>query len=175
VEHYADQTSHYQLMMDMLDVAGDDGKGLFLAGASRDEIRPVHGGYTNLDVTIDLVAFADHTMQTTNPAAGQRLIDYRKSVVSTIRETDSIISKISGDNTVTDSAATAATQVQKFLDAWKAAPHYDVPGFNEGYFRQALQALRAAPHTAADVNNYLNQYVAQREQRAAVIDGHTKL
>jgi hypothetical protein len=151
------------------------GDGLLHPGENTNEIIGVQPGLQNFEAVIDVVAYTDQTVEATNNAALQRLLEGRKASVASIQMTNEIIKAALADPNDADPVATAAKEIQDRITVWKAQKHTTVdfePGVAMGVVEE-LRAISSRPVT--DKRNALTQYLTKSEKRLATFSPHAEL
>jgi hypothetical protein len=158
---------------DEADIRKQFGDGLFHPGESRNEIFGVQPGLKDFEAVVDVVAYADQTVEATNNDGLQRLLAHRKATVASTQVADEIIKAALADPNDADPAATAATKIQERITVWKAQQHTALD-FEPGEVQGVVAELKvmSAHHNKRDA---LQQYVARRQARVATLSPHAEL
>src|SRR5712664_2545484 len=179
-EYYTDLL---QLMLNVQEHAGTAdgeslrqqfGNGTFQAGTSRDETLHVQPGLTDYQATLDTVIYADKTAETTNQPALNRAVTAWKSIASTMQSANEIIKRALANTGDASPHETAAKEIEQLRRQWEAQ-HHSTP-LDAGTIQAVLTDLKNVPtiSTQQNVNAaaYLSNYVAKKDQRAAVLLEH---
>jgi hypothetical protein len=183
---YQGSVSQYQWMHDLLNnavfldrfkgTAGEQrlreavGEGSIAVGAGYNEKISVNPDFKDFEAVLDVIAFSDKTVETTNAAAMQRFVEQRKATAASIQKADEIIGRVLADATITSPHVTAATEVQKHLDAWKATTHYDALDLSEAELVGIVRDLKntSAAKGSRNETEYLQGYIAAKEKERLV-------
>jgi hypothetical protein len=95
------------------------GDGAFHPGEVRDEKLPVQPELTNYQAVIDIVTYIDGTVEATNNAALERIVDERKAAVASKKIATEIIKTALADPNDTDPSMTAARKIQDQATVWR--------------------------------------------------------
>ncbi len=145
------------------------GLGAIPVGGSYDEKITVLAGLKDFKAVLDVVAYADKTAESANPAALQRLIAARTAMANSIQKANELITSAIADSTDTSPHTTASSRVQNLFSAWKATPHYDVIDMNGGELTGIIRELNQVPSVKGDVSEteYLRSYIAAKAKEQA--------
>lgn len=164
------------LMFNIQELAGTDkadrlrqmyqaNNGTWEAGKTRNELLHVQPGLTDFSAVIDTVIYSDKTSEATNADGLKRLLDARASFANTIQAGNAIIQKALANPNDPNPHETALKQIEGL-------------GGNAGALRELSEDLKrvstAAPAHGQSIREYLNDYVAKRNERAARLLEHAK-
>src|SRR5712692_8908598 len=133
---------------------------------------------TDFHATIDVVAYADGSAEATNIAALARLREHRKAELLSYEKASQILKEVLADSAIQTPTEEAAARLEKFLIAWKAQPHSSVdlePGIMEAVVRDLKNAPRVAAAQHIGEAEFLQRYVAEKEQHISMLSTHTQL
>jgi hypothetical protein len=150
------------------------GDGLFHPGESRNELIRVQPGLKDFQAWVDAVAYADQTSEATNSDGLQRLVDHRKTEVSSAQMANEIIKTALADPNDPNPAATAATKIQDRITVWEAQQHTTLD-LETGELGGVVEELQRISLSKTDKRDALNQYLAKSEQRVATLSPHATL
>lgn len=186
VNEHEFSTDSVGLMLNIQDLAGTAdgdnlrklyGNGTFQSGTNHDEVIHVQPGMTTFDATLEVVIYADKTVETTNPEALNRALSSRKAYADTLQAANQVIQKALANPNDPNPHQTAAQQIEQLQSGWANKNHS--ANFNAGAFQEVLTDLQYAPTASKaagkSVREYLNDYIAKKNQRATALLDHAKL
>ena len=155
--------------------------GPFPSGSTRDEVTQVQPGLTDFSAAVDTVIYADKTTETTNPDALKRLLGTRAAFAASIQAANDIIQKALANPDDPNPQQTALKQIESVQSHWEANHHqvnlnaalHEVmeANLNALALHEVMGDLKHAGTAAAahrqSIRDYLNNYVAERNERAA--------
>ena len=137
---------------------------------------------TDLQVTINAVAFADGTGEATNEPALERIRESRNWTLRSHQKAKQIINEVLADPTIQNPAEEAAARLQKFLTEWKARTHYngDVDIIEDASIENDIRNLNGASRVIAGRHlsgepEFLHQYLEEKDQYMAQLAKHVQL
>ncbi len=136
------------------------GNGTFPAGTSRDVTFPETKDPVDVSVTVDVVAYADHTADATNQRAFSNLVSNRKDMVLATQQANKVIKNALATPNPKDAAV---KELKRLADVAKAQGG----GLFEMTLRGHIQSAQQAPDLAA--------LIKEGETRIAIYAPHTQL
>lgn len=137
---------------------------------------------TDLQVTINAVAFADGTGEATNEPALERIREHRNWTLRSHQKAKQIINEVLADPTIQNPAEEAAARLQKFLTQWNARTHYngDVDIIEDAIIENDIRNLNGASRVIAGRHlsgepEFLQQYLEEKDQYMALVAKHVQL
>lgn len=145
--------------------------GTFAPSSNHDEVIVVQPGLTDFSAVMDTVIYADKTAESTNPDGLKRLLDARARFATTIQAGNDIIQKALANPDDPNPDQTALAQIEAFQNKGnhqaEAGAFYQIKADLKG-------AAIAAPLHGQSIRDYLNNYVAKRNERATKLLEHSK-
>lgn len=150
------------------------GNGSFPSGSIRDEVIHVQTGLTDFSAVVDTVIYVDKTAETSSPDPLKRLLDARKAFAASIQAGNDIIQKAPANPNDPNPDQTALRQIEAVQKDWEANHHQ--ANLNAAALHEVMEDLKhagvAAPKHGQSIRDYLNNYVAKRNERAARLLEH---
>lgn len=188
-ERYADGSTNYtdgrpndihdhQIMEEMLNTLTKE-QHTFAAGTIRDYVIPQAKEISDVEAVVDMVVYADATIDAQNERAFRQLLAMRKGQLLAWEKVNEVIKRVLADPMVTSPTTAALTELTQFADSLdvKNRPPEDPEGNAARNLRTDIQNLqmmqRSLPSTAE--RERLTQYVGELEKRIALLSPHCNL
>jgi len=153
-----------------------------LPGATKDELFPVGKEVTNVSVSVDLVCYADQTVEGSDEATLRKLIAMRKEGAAAIRRVNEVIKQALTDSNPSQAALAELERLSKVYHAKMEARGEEEAAMNTAmYFQLAevIGTLKRVPELAAEghlsESAYLENYAKEREDLAVASELHSHL
>jgi hypothetical protein len=191
-ETFADgSTSNHEVMTDLLDrmltaqqakgtveearITQRFGNGTFAAGAGFDQNIPEPKAVTNMQIVVDMVAYADRTADVQNEKAFAQVIAYRQGELLALQQANEVIQQaLSGPN----ASEAAATELKRRFNVVRAQNFADgdPQSYEASHFQAAISSLQNAGRlSSTQQTEYLKKDVVMRQQRIALAEPHAQL
>jgi hypothetical protein len=163
----------------------ESGNGTFAAGTSRDVVDYVSKDVSDIDAVVDVVAYADGTVQVQNNDRGFRnLLAQRKGELLSMKKVVEVIKQVLTDPMVTrplDGVIQQLTPLVDSADKVKNRSPEDAEGSAAMHLRSDLQNFEMAQRSQIwrrlnmSEREWLTQYVERQEKRIALMAPHANL
>jgi hypothetical protein len=155
---------------------------VLLPGATKDELLPVAKDVTNVSILVGLVAFSDLSANVQDERAFNRLIAMRKAEAMAIRRVNEIIRQSLTTSAPSQNALTELERLSKVYNAKIEARSEEENAENlcmRFQLSGTIATLKGAANAVREQNMtesvYLENFVKQREERAAASELHAGL
>jgi len=194
IETFADHSvTNHELLVDMLSAVelaqkakgtpDEDrirkkyGNGTLAAYQTRDEVFHYNNGkvLTDLQGTIDVVAYLDGSAEATNTAALERMREHRNADLRSYQKANQILKEVLADPTIQAPTEEAIKRLENLVTVHKAQRHYTVdiePSLIEAVAHDLKIAAAQHPSSEAEV---LQRYVAEKDQHISMLSKHAQL
>lgn len=197
-ETFADgSTSSHEVMTDLLDrminaqlakgtveevqFTEKFGNGTFAAGKTIDQNIPETTAVTDMQIAVDMVAYADRTADVKNEGAFGRLTAYRQGESLAIQQANEIVLNVLANSVINDPSEAATIELKRrieVLHAQNLAPD-DPRRYEESHLQEVVSRLQNNQILASSLHiteiEHLKRDVADRQQRIALAKPHTQL
>jgi hypothetical protein len=188
-ERYADGSTNYvdgrpndihdhQIMEELLNTLTKE-QHTFAAGTIRDYVIPEAKAISDVEAVVDMVIYADRTLDVQNERAFRQLLASRKGQLLAMQKVNEVVKQVLADPRIDSPVAAILADLIPFADAMDRKNRSpEDPESNEAMgLRGDIQNLqmmqRSLPSTAA--RERLTQYVGELEKRIALLLPHCNL
>lgn len=154
------------------------GNGTLQAHQTRERLfGPYSKVVTNFQATIDVVAYADGSAETTNVPALARLREHRNGELRSYQKANQILKEVLADSTI-QTGGEVARRLEKFLADWEAQRPNSID-METAPIEAMVGDLKRAPMAAKGEHlsetEYLHQYAAHTDEHVSFLSLHSQL
>jgi hypothetical protein len=155
------------------------GNGIFAAGTSRDVIDFVSKDVSDIEVILDVVAYADGTADVqNNDRAFRNLMAERKGGLLAMEKVNDVIKRVLADPMVSDPVSAALNELLPYTESLEANTKNGSPEVAENNVARNLRGdIRNLQYMQRDkiTRESLARYVEYQEKQIALLKPHANL